>query len=114
MKPGARHLVMEMARRRAANGEAKLPRSQRATAKAAGVDQKRFVEAGLVIDHSQNGDLVRDVLSGDKNLQAAAEVARERKAAKKERETKKARLKANAEDLAKLVGDDRPLEARLD
>ena len=53
-----------------------------------------------------DGDLVRDVLSGDKNLQAAADIARARKKAKEEREGKIARLKKHADDLAKLVGDD--------
>ena len=49
---------------------------------------------------------MQDVLSGAKGLQAAADIARERKAAKKEREAKIARLKKDGPDLAKLVGDD--------
>jgi hypothetical protein len=105
MKPGARHLVMEMARRKR-NESSKIATSKKDVAKQAGVDQMRLSEASLVIDLSLDGDLVRDVLSGDKNLQAAAEVARARKRAKEEREAKITRLKKDGPDLAKLVGDD--------
>jgi hypothetical protein len=67
MKPGARHLVMEMARRKAlqnSNGK-----GLRETAKKASIAPARLAEAGLVIDLSLDGDLVRDVLSGDKKRQ---------------------------------------------
>ncbi len=105
MKPGARHLVTEMARRKR-NENSKIATSKKEIAKQAGVDQMRLSEAGLVIDLSMDGDLVRDVVSGDKNLQAAADIARARKKAKEDREAKIARLKKDGPDLAKLVGDD--------
>jgi hypothetical protein len=43
-------------------------------------------ESGLVLDYSLDGDLRDDVSSGEKGLQAAAEIARERKRAKAETE----------------------------
>jgi hypothetical protein len=105
MKPGARHLVTEMARRKR-NENTKIGNSKKDIAVQSGVSINRLSEAGLVIDMSIDGDLVRDVLSGDKNLQAAADIARVRKKWKEEREAKIARLKKDAADLAKLVGDD--------
>jgi hypothetical protein len=62
--------------------------------------------ASLVLDYSLDGDLRDDVLSGDKGLQAAAEIARERKRAKAEKQAKKERLKEAAPDLYALVADD--------
>lgn len=70
------------------------------------LSKNRFSDAECVLDYSIDNDLVDDVLSSAKGLQAAADIARERKAAKKEREAKIERLKKCARDLAKLVGYD--------
>jgi hypothetical protein len=74
LKPGARHLITEMARRRKEGVAVPL----RQVAKANGTDPMRLVEAGLVLDYSIDGDLRDDVLSGG-GLEAAADKARERK-----------------------------------
>lgn len=105
MKPGALVLTLEMMRR-AEEAETGEKTSKKRFCEENCASHDRLIEAGLVLDYSIDSDLVQDVLSGAKGLQAAAEIARERKAAKKEREAKIVRLKKDGPDLAKLVGDD--------
>jgi hypothetical protein len=61
MKPGARYIVIEMARRMAKiNGSANSKKGD--LAKAAGFDQIRLSEAAIVIDYSIENDLRDEVI----------------------------------------------------
>jgi hypothetical protein len=105
LKPGARHLITEMARRLANSNGGKSPRSIRATAKEAGIDKTDLGNAAVVLDFSIDGDLRDDVLGGC-GLESAADKARERKRIKQERDAKKERLREAAPDLYARVADD--------
>jgi hypothetical protein len=105
LKPGARHLITEMARRLANSNGGKSPQSIRATAKEAGIDKTDLGNAAVVLDFSIDGDLRDDVLGGC-GLESAADKARERKRIKQERDAKKERLREAAPDLYARVADD--------
>lgn len=104
MRPGARVIVAEMARRRASEQGRRVPKNE-ISAKGGEITQKRLAEAGSVLDFAP--DLIPDVLAGRMGLQAAADVAHDKKRAQKDREAKSARLKASAPDLFELVEEGR-------
>jgi hypothetical protein len=71
LKPGARYVVIEQARRMARiNGSVNLKKGE--IAKAGSFDQVRLAEAGLVIDFSLDGDLRDDeAIQGAKSAKSA-------------------------------------------
>jgi hypothetical protein len=110
LRPGARYIIMEEARRLVNGAGTETYRSLADTGESA-AGKARLAEAAVVLDYAR--DLRDLVVAGDMGLGSAAEQARERKRAAREMQEKKKRLQVGAIDLYEKVEDGLDLDEAL-
>ena len=103
LRPSQRHMIKEMARRRAIASGGYSGVTKKENSLFSG-EAKGLSDSAVVLDHAP--DLAREVAAGVMPLYKAAEIARDNKKRAADEAAKRGALKAAAPDLLALVDDD--------